>query len=70
MIGSFVCIVLPDAVEQPGTDLAELQNHFELILTEYGLLKDGFEAAADEVGRSIRENSARTAQRIREAKDL
>ncbi|KAJ8454434.1 hypothetical protein ONZ51_g13026 [Trametes cubensis] len=66
----FVCIVLPDAVEQPGTDLAELQNHFELILTEYGLLKDGCEAAADEVGRSIREDSARTAQRIREAKDF
>ncbi|KAI0329468.1 hypothetical protein GY45DRAFT_862146 [Cubamyces sp. BRFM 1775] len=66
----FVGIVLPDAVEQPGTDLAELQNNFELILTEYGLLKDGFEAAADEVSRSIREDSARTAQRIREAKDF
>ncbi|KAH9895700.1 senescence-associated protein-domain-containing protein [Cubamyces lactineus] len=52
------------------TDLAELQNTFELVLTEYGLLKDGFEAAADEVGRSIREDSARTAQRIREAKDF
>ncbi|KAI8977791.1 hypothetical protein BD414DRAFT_517035 [Trametes punicea] len=56
--------------EQPHADLAELQNRFELALIEYGLLKDGFEAAADEVGRSIREDSARVARRIREARDL
>ncbi|OSC98110.1 hypothetical protein PYCCODRAFT_1418346 [Trametes coccinea BRFM310] len=66
----FVAIVLPEALEQPGADLAELQNRFELALIEYGLLKDGFEAAADEVGRSVREDSARTAQRIREARDV
>ncbi|KAH9850995.1 hypothetical protein C2E23DRAFT_887020 [Lenzites betulinus] len=66
----FVAIVLPEATEHPGSDLAELQNDFELALIEYGLLKDGFEAAADEVGRSVREDSARTAQRIRDAKAL
>ncbi|KAI9059863.1 hypothetical protein FKP32DRAFT_1595878 [Trametes sanguinea] len=66
----FVAIVLPEAVEQSGADLAELQNRFELALIEYGLLKDGFEAAADEVSRSVREDSARTAQRIREARDF
>ncbi|OSC97157.1 hypothetical protein PYCCODRAFT_1448146 [Trametes coccinea BRFM310] len=66
----FVAIVLPEAVAQPGADLAELQNRFELALIEYGLLKEGFEAAADEVGRSVREDSARTAQRIREARDV
>ncbi|KAI0354450.1 hypothetical protein OH77DRAFT_1404967 [Trametes cingulata] len=66
----FVGVVLPESIEQPGVDLAELQNHFELALIEYGLLKDGFEAAADEVSRSVREDSARTAQRIREAKEF
>ncbi|KAI0773132.1 senescence-associated protein-domain-containing protein [Trametes elegans] len=55
---------------ESSADLAELQNQFELVLVEYGLLKDGFEAAADEVSRSVREDSARTAQRIREAKDF
>ncbi|KAI0370752.1 hypothetical protein BV20DRAFT_1035699 [Pilatotrama ljubarskyi] len=67
---TFVGIVLPEAVDQPGVDLAELQNLFELALIEYGLLKDGFEAAADEVSRSVREDSARTAQRIRDAKEF
>ncbi|KAL7278248.1 hypothetical protein ACG7TL_008224 [Trametes sanguinea] len=66
----FVAIVLPEAVEQPGADLAELQNRFELALIEYGLLRDGSEAAADEVDRSVREDSARTAQRIRAARDF
>ncbi|KAI0631438.1 senescence-associated protein-domain-containing protein [Trametes polyzona] len=66
----FVAIVLPEAGEQPSADLAELQNEFELALIEYGLLKDGFEAAADEISRSVRENSARTAERIRRAKEL
>ncbi|OJT03973.1 hypothetical protein TRAPUB_5302 [Trametes pubescens] len=65
-----VAIVLPESIEQPGADLAELQNDFELALIEYGLLKDGFEASADEVGRSVREDSVRLAQRVREAKEL
>ncbi|KAL1943550.1 hypothetical protein VTO73DRAFT_3995 [Trametes versicolor] len=65
-----VAIVLPESIEQPGNDLAELQNDFELALIEYGLLKDGFEASADEVGRSVREDSVRLAQRVREAKEL
>ncbi|CDO76654.1 hypothetical protein BN946_scf184986.g7 [Trametes cinnabarina] len=66
----FVAVALPEGVEDSSADLAELQNSFELALIEYGLLKDGFEAAADEVGRSVIEDSARTAQRIREAKDF
>ncbi|KAI0643364.1 hypothetical protein C8Q79DRAFT_978510 [Trametes meyenii] len=63
----FIGIVLPTAAGQPHSDLAELQNQFELILIEYGLLKDGFEAAADEVSQSVREDSVRAAERIREA---
>lgn len=65
-----MAIVLPETVEHPETDLAELQNDFELALIEYGLLKDGFEASADEVGRSVREDSVRLAQRVRQAKEL
>ncbi|KAI0824434.1 hypothetical protein BC628DRAFT_1322728 [Trametes gibbosa] len=64
----FVAVVLPEVTDHPGTDLEGLQNDFELALVEYGLLKDGFEAAADEIGRSVHEDSARTAQRIRDAK--
>ncbi|RPD53899.1 hypothetical protein L226DRAFT_469953 [Lentinus tigrinus ALCF2SS1-7] len=69
---TFIAIVLPAS---PGSldapvDLAELQNQLELILIHHGLLKDGFEAAADEVARSVREDSARTAQRIRDVRDL
>ncbi|TBU44170.1 hypothetical protein BD309DRAFT_990477 [Dichomitus squalens] len=43
---------------------------FELALIDHGLLKDGFEAAADEVARSVREGSARVAQRVRDAREL
>ena len=69
---SFIAIVLPESTTALGAsvDLAELQNQLELILIDNGLLKDGFEAAADEVARSVREDSARTAQRIRDARDL
>ncbi|TFK85394.1 hypothetical protein K466DRAFT_494844, partial [Polyporus arcularius HHB13444] len=68
----FIAIVLPESTAPLGAsvDLAELQNQLELILIDHGLLKDGFEAAADEVARSVREDSARTAQRIRDARDL
>ncbi|KAI0738201.1 hypothetical protein C8Q80DRAFT_1347854, partial [Daedaleopsis nitida] len=65
----FVAIVLPESPAALTIDLAELQNQFELILIEHDLLKDGFEAAADEFARSVREDSARTAQRIRASRD-
>ncbi len=63
---SFVAIVLPepDVTLGASPDLTSLQNELELVLVEYGLLKDGFGAAADEVARSIREDGTRTAQRI------
>ena len=63
--------MLPESTSAQGAtvDLAGLQNQLELILIDHGLLKDGFEAAADELARSVREDSARTAQRIREARE-
>ncbi|KAI1793750.1 hypothetical protein LXA43DRAFT_1081303 [Ganoderma leucocontextum] len=63
-----VAIVLPeaDAAHGASLDLPSPQNELELVLVEYGLLKDGIEAAADEVARSIHEDSTRTAQRLRE----
>ena len=63
--------MLPEPTSAQGAtvDLSGLQNQLELILIDHGLLKDGFEAAADELARSVREDSARTAQRIREARE-
>lgn len=67
---SFVAITLPEVTAPLGAsvDLASLQNDLELVLIEHDLLKDGFQAAADEIARSVREDSARTAQRIRDAR--
>ena len=68
----FIAIVLSETIAPLGasTDLATLQNQLELALIDHGLLKDGFEAAADEVARSVRDDSARVAQRIRDAREL
>ncbi|KAM5545488.1 hypothetical protein V8D89_000526 [Ganoderma adspersum] len=65
----FVAIVLPEPNVTHGAEsstVTPLQNELELVLVEHGLLKDGFGAAADEVSRSIREDSTRIAQRIRD----
>ncbi|PIL34559.1 hypothetical protein GSI_03337 [Ganoderma sinense ZZ0214-1] len=63
----FVAIVLPDpdAADGASPNVTSLQNDLELVLVEYGLLKDGFDAVTDEVSRSLREGGSRTAQRIR-----
>jgi hypothetical protein len=45
-----------------------LQEQFEQILIDYGLLKAGVEAAADELGRSVHEDAAGAAEAIRKGK--
>lgn len=63
----YVKIILPDGVKEPDTPLSRLRDTFENILLEHGLLKEGIEAAGDEVGRSVRESTYRIARRIQEA---
>lgn len=54
-------------MKEPDTQLSQLRDRFEGILIEHGLLMGGIEAAGDEVGRSVRENTYRIARRIQEA---
>ncbi|KAH9913806.1 uncharacterized protein BXZ73DRAFT_55352 [Epithele typhae] len=62
----YVAIVLPDPTapapdSTPSSDLAALQNQFELALIEHGLLKDGLAAVADDLARSLSSLGARLA---------
>ena len=50
-------------------DLMKLQEEFEQILIDYGLLKVGVEAVGDTLGRSAQEGAASTANTIRRARD-
>lgn len=58
-------ITLPEGVIQEGTEFAKLQEHFEKILIDHGLLKDGLAAAGDEVERSVKESTGNAARKIR-----
>ena len=58
-------ITLPNGVMEEGSEFAKLQENFEKILIDYGLLKDGIAAAGDELGRSAREGASSTARKIR-----
>ncbi len=62
----YVKITLPEGVTDEGSMLSALQEQFEQILVSHGLLKEGLEAAADELGRGVLQESSVTAQRIRE----
>ncbi|KZT66482.1 hypothetical protein DAEQUDRAFT_674869 [Daedalea quercina L-15889] len=62
---SYVKITLPEGVTVEGSPFETLQTQFEQILVHYGLLKEGVEAVADELGKSMREGSANTAQSVR-----
>lgn len=58
-------VTLPEGVAAQGSPFEKLQTQFEQILVHHGLLKEGIEAVADEVGKSMRESSAGVAQRVR-----
>ncbi|KZT01957.1 uncharacterized protein LAESUDRAFT_662823 [Laetiporus sulphureus 93-53] len=64
---SYVKIVLPEGVKEAGSAFERLQTGFEKILVHHGLLKEGIEAVADELGKSAREDSAHAAQQIRDS---
>lgn len=58
-------ITLPEVVTHEPS-FVRLQEKFEQILIDHGLLKTGIEAVGDELGRSVREDAVSTAQAIRE----
>ena len=58
-------VTLPEGVAVQGSPFEKLQTQFEQILVHHGLLKEGIEAVADEVGKSMRESSAGVAQSVR-----
>lgn len=58
-------VTLPEGVTVHGSPFEKLQTQFEQILVHHGLLKEGVEAVADEVGKSMRESSASVAQGVR-----
>ncbi|KAF9817917.1 hypothetical protein IEO21_03111 [Rhodonia placenta] len=60
-----VKILLPEGVTVVDSPFEKLQTKFEQALIHHGLLKEGIEAAADEIGMSMREESAKLAQRAR-----
>lgn len=45
--------------------VSDLQEEFERILINHGLLKEGIDAAADELGRSVSQESKAAAQQFR-----
>ena len=61
-------LILPEEV---ATDqhLTSLQEQFEQILIDYGLLKAGGEAVGDELGRGVREGAASAVGGIRQTKN-
>ncbi|EKM51053.1 uncharacterized protein PHACADRAFT_263012 [Phanerochaete carnosa HHB-10118-sp] len=60
----YVKVVLPEEVTS-NQQLRELQEQFEQILIDYGLLKEGVEAIGDELGRSAHEDATNAADLIR-----
>ncbi|TFY60917.1 hypothetical protein EVJ58_g4844 [Rhodofomes roseus] len=66
-VGGYVKITLPEGVTVQGSPFEKLQTKFEEILVHHGLLKEGIEAVADEVGKSMREGSANVAQTVRKS---
>lgn len=64
-VGGYVKILLPEGVTVVDSPFEKLQTKFEQALIHHGLLKEGIEAAADEIGMSMREESAKLAQRVR-----
>ncbi|KAH9841153.1 uncharacterized protein C8Q71DRAFT_702214 [Rhodofomes roseus] len=67
LVRSYVKITLPEGVTVQGSPFEKLQTQFEEILVHHGLLKEGIEAVADEVGKSMREGSANVAQTVRKS---
>ena len=58
---------MPEGVTVEGSPFEKLQTQFEQILVHHSLLKEGVEAVADEIGKSMREGSANAAQGVRES---
>ncbi|GJE99673.1 hypothetical protein PsYK624_159440 [Phanerochaete sordida] len=67
VVGGYVKIVLPEEVSS-NKQIGQLQEQFEQVLIDYGLLKEGVEAVGDELGRSVRESGASIAGSIRAKK--
>ncbi|TCD63799.1 hypothetical protein EIP91_004950 [Steccherinum ochraceum] len=61
----YVKVTLPEGVKEEGSEFASLQEQFEKILIDYGLLKDGIAAAGDEIGRGVKESAGSAATKIR-----
>lgn len=60
-------ITLPEDATVQDSPYGKLQTHFEQILVRYGLLKEGVEAVADEVGKSMRESATDVARSVRQS---
>lgn len=56
--GSYVQITLPEGIDVPGSEAEKARDTFEEILVSRGFLKEGVEAAGDELGRGIAEGAA------------
>ncbi|KAH8105216.1 hypothetical protein BXZ70DRAFT_1004736 [Cristinia sonorae] len=61
----YVKITLPFGVKEEGSELAKLQEQFEKILVDFGLLKDGVAATGDNIGRTVQEHAGNAARMIR-----
>jgi len=66
-VGGYVKITLPEGVQVVGSPFEKLQTKFEEVLIHHGLLKEGIEAVADEIGKSMRDDSVNIAQNVRES---
>lgn len=60
----FVKITLPDGVEDSRSPLAELQTQLEQLFIDHGLLKEGIETAADELGKNVRDDTHNVTQSV------
>ncbi|KAL4244661.1 hypothetical protein ABKN59_010305 [Abortiporus biennis] len=63
--GGYVKITLPSGVQEEDSELSSLQEKFEGVLIKFGLLKEGIEAAVDEVERSVPEHPQSTAHTMK-----
>ncbi|KAI0795915.1 hypothetical protein C8Q75DRAFT_744364 [Abortiporus biennis] len=63
--GGYVKITLPSGVQEENSELSSLQEKFEGVLIKFGLLKEGIEAAVDEVERSVPEHPQSTAHTMK-----
>ncbi|THH32717.1 hypothetical protein EUX98_g1458 [Antrodiella citrinella] len=61
----YVKLTLPEGVKDEGSEFAQLQEQFEKVLVDHGLLKDGIAATGDNVGRSVQETAGSAARKIR-----